>query len=264
MAHRAADDAAQHVAALLVARHHAVGDEERHRAGVLGEDAQRDVGLGAGEAAVGRAGDLLGRGDQRPEHVDVPDRVDALEHREVALEAGAGVDARRRQRHQRAVGLRVELHEHEVPDLDEAVLAAVRRAAVGTELRPEVPEDLGARTAGAGVGHRQKLSSPRRWIRVARHADVVAPDRLGLVVGLVDRDPEAVGVEPEDLGVELPRERDRLGLEVVAEAEVARASRRTRSAGSCGRCRRGRCACRRPGRTSGSTSPAGTAPAPHR
>ena len=45
--------------------------------------------------------------------------------------------------------------------------------------------------------------------------------RLGLVVGLVDRDPEPVGIEPEHVGVELPRERDRLGLEVVAEAEVA-------------------------------------------
>ena len=42
--HRAPDDAAQHVAALLVRRHDAVGDEERHRATVLGEDAQRHVG----------------------------------------------------------------------------------------------------------------------------------------------------------------------------------------------------------------------------
>ena len=43
VAHRAPDDAAQHVAALLVARHDAVGDEEGHRAGVLGQDAQRHV-----------------------------------------------------------------------------------------------------------------------------------------------------------------------------------------------------------------------------
>ena len=41
--HRAPDDAPQHVAALLVRRHDAVGDEERHRAAVLGEDAQRHV-----------------------------------------------------------------------------------------------------------------------------------------------------------------------------------------------------------------------------
>ena len=45
----AADDAAQHVAALLVRRHDAVGDQERHRAGVLGEDAQRHVGSVPGE-----------------------------------------------------------------------------------------------------------------------------------------------------------------------------------------------------------------------
>ena len=44
---------------------------------------------------------------------------------------------------------------------------------------------------------------------------------LGLVVVLVHRDPQAVGVELQHLGVELPRPRDRLGLEVVAEAEVA-------------------------------------------
>ena len=41
---RAADDAAQHVAALLVRRPHAVVDHEGHRARVLGDDAQRDVG----------------------------------------------------------------------------------------------------------------------------------------------------------------------------------------------------------------------------
>ena len=45
---------AQHVAALLVRGHHAVGDEEGHRAAVLGEDAQRHVALAAGEPAVGR------------------------------------------------------------------------------------------------------------------------------------------------------------------------------------------------------------------
>ena len=44
---------------------------------------------------------------------------------------------------------------------------------------------------------------------------------VGLVVGDVDRDPEPVGVEAEDLGDELPRVRDGQLLEVVAEAEVA-------------------------------------------
>ena len=124
--HRAPDDAPQHVAALLVGRHHAVGDEEGHRAAVLGEDPQRDVARRPREGAVLDAGDRLGRRDQRAEHVDVPHRRGVLEDGEVALEPGAGVDARRRQRHQLAVGLGVELHEHEVPDLDVAVLVLGR------------------------------------------------------------------------------------------------------------------------------------------
>ena len=68
----------------------------------------------------------------------------------------------------------------------------------------------------------QKLSSsPMRWTRSGRHADLVDPDLLGLVVVVVHRDPEAVAVVAEDLGQQLPGHRDGLGLEVVAEAEVA-------------------------------------------
>ena len=48
----------------------------------------------------------------------------------------------------------------------------------------------------------------------------VEPDLPGLVVGLVHRDPQPLGVDPEDLGQQLPREGDGVGLEVVAEAEV--------------------------------------------
>ncbi len=68
----------------------------------------------------------------------------------------------------------------------------------------------------------QKLSSsPMRWMRSGRHADLVDPDLLGLVVAVVHGDPEPVAVEAEDLGEQLPGHRDGLGLEVVPEAEVA-------------------------------------------
>ena len=42
--HRATHDLAQHVAAPFVGRHDAVGDEERHRAQMIRDDAHRDVG----------------------------------------------------------------------------------------------------------------------------------------------------------------------------------------------------------------------------
>ena len=43
VAHGAADDAPQHVAARFVAREHAVGDEHRRGPGVLGQDPDREA-----------------------------------------------------------------------------------------------------------------------------------------------------------------------------------------------------------------------------
>ena len=60
---RAADDAPQHVAAALVARQHAVRDEERHGAGVLRHHAQGDVHLRCRRRYF--AGELLAQLDQR-------------------------------------------------------------------------------------------------------------------------------------------------------------------------------------------------------
>jgi hypothetical protein len=45
MAHRAAHDPAQHIAAALVRRQHAVGDQEGGRAQMVGDDAERGDGL---------------------------------------------------------------------------------------------------------------------------------------------------------------------------------------------------------------------------
>ena len=199
MAHGAADDAPEHVATLLVRGHDAVGDEERHRATVLREDPQRHVGTLTREAAVLDARDLLRGADERPEHIGVPDRLDALEHGEVAVEAGAGVDARRRERHEITVGLGVVLHEHEVPELDVPILVG-GRAAVDPERRTQVPEDLRVRPAGSGVGHAPEVRRVTETLdALGREPDVVPPDLLGLVIGLVDRDPQPIGVETEHL-----------------------------------------------------------------
>ena len=67
----------------------------------------------------------------------------------------------------------------------------------------------------------QKLSSPSALDACAGHADGVRPDVGRLVVVGVHGDPEAVAVEAEALGEQLPGPRDGLGLEVVTEAEVA-------------------------------------------
>ena len=88
VAHGAAHDPAQHVAAALVRGQDAVGDQERGRAQVVGDhpvvDAARPVGVAVG--GVGR------RLDQRPHQVGVEVVVLALQDRTDALEPHAGVD----------------------------------------------------------------------------------------------------------------------------------------------------------------------------
>src|SRR5204862_3751310 len=93
-----------------------------------------------------------------------------------------------------------------------------------------VVEDLAARPARTGVGHLPEVV--RLEFRAAglvadahaallRHADHPGPELVRLVVGLVDRGPEAIGGELVHLGEELPREGDGVLLEVIAEGEIA-------------------------------------------
>jgi hypothetical protein len=140
--------------------------------------------------------------DQRLEQVDLVVAVHVLQHRGQPLQAHAGVDAGLGQRRERAGGVALELHEHQVPDLDVAVavlLGAAGRPAL--DLGTVVVEDLGARAAGAGVGHLPEVV--RRVARalvvadahdaLARHADLVGPDVVRFVIFGVDRDPERSG-----------------------------------------------------------------------
>ena len=88
----------------------------------------------------------------------------------------------------------------------------------------EVDVDLGARPAGAGVAHLPEV------VLVAEAVDPVVgqpgdlpPEGARLVVGVMHRDAQPLGVDAEPLRArhELPGEGDRVALEVVAEGEVA-------------------------------------------
>src|SRR5690606_17491244 len=112
-------------------------DQEAACPDVVGDHAQRLV------VQVAGAGQPGGSGDQVPEQVDLVVAMHALQHRGDALQAHAGVDAGGRQRQQGAVGLAVELHEHQVPDLDVAVAVLVGRTrGTAGNMRAVVVEDL--------------------------------------------------------------------------------------------------------------------------
>ena len=130
----------------------------------------------------------------------------------------------------RPSGQLVELHEHEVPDLEpaRAVLAVVRDAvrAFG-QVRAAIEVDLAARPARPGLGHPPEVGvvavvdvAPARH-PLGRQADLVGPDVPGDVVVLVGRRGQALAGDAEVAGQEVPGPVDRLALEVVAEAPVA-------------------------------------------
>ena len=220
----AAHDAALHVAAAFVAGDHAVAHQEGGGADVVGNHAQALV------VQVGNAG-FAGCGlDELVEDVDFVVAVHVLQDGSQALQAHAGVHARRRQRHHRAVFLHVELHEHVVPDLDEAVtvfFGAAWRAA--GDLWAVVVEDFGARAAGACVGHHPEvvglvaaaLVVANADHALGRQADFLGPDVVGLVVFLVHRGQQALGWQLVDLGQQFPGPLQRFALEVVAKRPVA-------------------------------------------
>ncbi len=128
MANRTTHDPAQHVAAAFVRRQHAVCNQERRGAHMVRDHAQRVRREIAGSRGLRRCR------DQIPEQVDLVIAVHALHDGGDTLEAHARVHRWLRQRRQRAVGRAVELHEHEVPDLDVAIAVLVGRTrrAAGT------------------------------------------------------------------------------------------------------------------------------------
>ena len=226
VAHGPAEDPAQDVAAALVRGQDVVADEERDGARVVGDDLEAEaLGLeGLGVVAEQLAHPLVDRGEE----VRVVVGRDLLDDAREALQPHPGVDAGERQR-DAAVGPLVELHEHEVPDLEPAraglrVVGHALRAF--REVRAAIEVDLAARAARAGLGHPPEVVvvavvdvAPGRH-PLGRDADLVAPDRARHLVVGVGRDREPVAGDAQVAGQEVPGVLDRLALEVVAEAPV--------------------------------------------
>jgi hypothetical protein len=225
--HGAPDDLAKDVAAPLVRRIHAVGEEERGGTRVVGDDLVAEALLFELLRVVSE--ELAHPGEDRHEQISVVVRGDLLEDARQPLEAQARVDTGERQR-PAAVRALVELHEHEVPELEpaRAVLAVVRDAVRAlAQVRAPIEVDLAARAARPGLGHPPEVlvvalvDIPPLRHPLWREADLIAPHIPRDVVVRVRRRSKALGRDLEVAGEEIPGELDCLALEVVAEAEVA-------------------------------------------
>ena len=224
MSNGASHDAPQHVAAVVVRREDFVADEHGARSGVLGQHAQGErVGVVVVADDIVGAGDAPSAIDQRSHEVGLPHRLHTLEKAEDPFEAGTGVDRRLRERRSRPVLRLVELHEHEVPELEEPRLGRrVEGTTFGAVFRAAVDVDLAARSARARRTHLPEVVLVAEPLDARLgHLGEIKPQRLRLVVGLMHRDPQLLRIEAEGARGEIPRIGDGLRLEVVTEAEVA-------------------------------------------
>ena len=211
-----AHDPAQHVGAAFVAGQHAVGDQEGAGADVIGNDAQR------GRAAVFDPQQLRRGLDQRLKQVDLVIAVHALQHRGNALQAHARVHGGFGQGRHTPLGVALELHKDQIPDLDIAIEIVARHARRGARHPGAVViEHLRAGPAGAGIAHLPEVVLIQARDTCGGETDVIGPNPLGLVVVAVHRDPQPLPGQFQVAGEELPGEANGLSLEVVAKAEVA-------------------------------------------
>ena len=121
-------------------------------------------------ASVAATGELFAERDQRRELVSLEHARLVLEDASEAVEAEPGVDVLGRQRCQDPLGVLVELHEHQVPVLEEALVVATGQIVGLAELQAAVQIQLRARAARPGRSH-----LPEVLVAVALH-DPLARD----------------------------------------------------------------------------------------
>ena len=184
MAHGAANDLAQDVAAPFIRGHDAIADQERCSAAVVSENTQRRVGFR--RSAVMLARKRAGEVHQRPKQIRFEVADLALQHRGEAFESRARVDRRLRQRRDVARGVAIELHKDKIPDLDVAPAVAAELAIGVTRSggrRTHVVVNFAARAARAGVTHGPEvLFEPRNGNHARLGRAHVDPVRGGFVV----------------------------------------------------------------------------------
>ena len=165
---------------------------------------------------------------QRQEQIGVIVAFNPLHHGREPFQPQPRVDAGRRQRGLLARRIPVELHEHQVPELQK-----LARLAPSLEFRlgrhrpplltgPHVVVDLRAGTTRTRVGHLPEVVLvPQPVDPLRRDPGHLGPQPRRLVVGVVHGDKEPVRIETHLDREKLPRVPDRVALEVVAEGEVA-------------------------------------------
>ncbi|MNI04731.1 hypothetical protein D3C73_576610 [compost metagenome] len=224
VAHCAAEQTADNIAAAFIGRKHAVTHGKRYRTDVVGNDLQRNILLQI--VLVGDTGKLRRLLNNRLEQISVKVRVHILQNRRETLQTGTGINILVRKRRIAAVFVVVELREYEVPHFEPAFIFPARIhfrigqvAAVGFAA---VIEDFRARAARAFADIPEVVVA-QLDDALCGQSDFFIPQLERFFVLSIYRYGNTVRIKADPLlaGQELPSPGNRFFLEVVTDGEVA-------------------------------------------
>ena len=154
--------------------------------------------------------------------IDFKQIIRALHDSRDTLEAGTGIDVLLGEWQIAAVGLAIELSEHEVPKFDEAIAIAIDSAGLLTTalLNTAVIEELGTRAgrARAVLPEIIFLTEPRDTF--FGESDHVVPDIVSFVIFSEDCNMDEFRLHLQMLRHKLPGPGDGIMLEIIAKAEI--------------------------------------------
>ena len=217
----AAQQTAQHVAAAFVGRDNAVANHHNRGTDMVGDNAQRYIGLV--RFAVRLAGNLRHVIRDILNGIYIEQGIYVLHNNSQTLQAHAGVDVFLNQVGVVAVAIVVELGEYVVPyfHITVAVTAYGTTRLAAAILFTAVKINLRARAARTGAMLPEVIFLAKTENAVRRHTDLLVPNLKCLVIVFIDRRVQTIFRNFHYLGQKLPAPSDGFFLEVIAKREVA-------------------------------------------
>ena len=234
MAGSAAQQAAQHIAAALVAGQHAVAHHKHGGTDMVGDHADGNIVVLI--LAILFARDLFHMMQHALHGIDLEQVAHALHYAGQALQAHAGINVGLCQALVVALAVGIELAEHQVPDLHVAV-AVTAHMAIGlaaAELGAAVKINFRAGAAGAGAMLPEVIFLAKANHVVGRNANLLGPDIVSLIVLFVNRNEQLIlgNGHPVIGGQKFPCPGDHFFFKVILKAEVAQHFKKGAVAGS--------------------------------
>ena len=214
-------DSAQDITSSLIAGKNPISYQKCYCPAVIGNDPGRNISLLV--CPVFLPAYLFHRPYNGLEKIRVVVALDSLNHRCQALKPHTRINIRFRQGIEVAVFISIELREYMVPDLKMAIAFTEHAAFLpaAANLRSLVKNYFRAGTTWTGFTHHPEVTvHPHADNPFGRNAHFLIPDLKGLIVILVNGNPEFLLRKPHLVREKIPSPENGFLLEIAAKGKI--------------------------------------------